>query len=240
MKFPLILRNSPNFDQRPKGAKIDKVILHYTGMPTRQEAIDKLCDDGKTAKLYGRVSSHYVIAEDGTVYALVDEEDRAWHAGVSYWRGQSSLNDSSIGIELVNPGHDHGYRDFPHEQMESLVALMQAIMRRHPIKQEFILAHSDVAPSRKMDPGEKFNWKYLAKQGVGVWPKPADEDYAKARVYLSSPSVLRGALTRFGYNPEVGLPVVCRALNHHFGGLDSPDLSMEVAARLACLSRQSL
>src|SRR5690242_11127462 len=104
-KFPIVLNNSPNCDPRPHGTVIDKIILHYTGMQSSQEALERLCDNSQSARARGRVSAHYMVDEDGTVYALVDEEERAWHAGVAYWQGQTNINDTSIGIELVNPGH---------------------------------------------------------------------------------------------------------------------------------------
>ncbi|HEY8963001.1 MAG TPA: N-acetylmuramoyl-L-alanine amidase [Alphaproteobacteria bacterium] len=239
-KFPIILNNSPNYDARPHGTPIDKIILHYTGMQTAQEALERLCDNGQSARIRGRVSAHYMVDEDGTVYALVDEEDRAWHAGVSYWQGQTDLNNSSIGIELVNPGHEFGYHPFPRPQLESIVQLAQSICKRHQIRQEYVLGHSDVAPGRKMDPGEKFNWRFLASRGIGILPEPQSEDYTHAQFYLTSPTALRHALIRVGYNPDLDLALLCRAFNHHFGNTDSTELSWETAASLSALSRRSL
>jgi len=156
---------SPNQDERPAGTPIDMLILHYTGMRTAQEAIDRLRDP--TA----RVSSHYVVDEDGAVLRLVPEEKLAAHAGVSYWRGHSGLNSRSIGIEIVNPGHEWGYRDFPVLQLAAVCDLCLAILSRHPILARNVVAHSDVAPDRKEDPGEKFDWRSLAQNGVGLWPE---------------------------------------------------------------------
>jgi len=144
---------------------IDVLILHYTGMQTAQAAIDRLRDPS------ARVSSHYVIDEDGAVLRLVPEERRAAHAGISYWRGHTALNDRSIGIEIVNPGHEWGYRDFPAVQMMAVCNLCRDILTRHPISSRNVVAHSDVAPDRKEDPGERFDWHRLARNGVGLWPE---------------------------------------------------------------------
>jgi N-acetylmuramoyl-L-alanine amidase len=140
------------------------LILHYTGMKTAQEAVDRLRDPE------ARVSSHYVVDEDGAVLRLVPEQRRAWHAGVSYWRGHEELNARSIGIEIVNPGHEWGYREFPVLQLASVCDLCLSILSRHPIPPCNIVAHSDVAPDRKQDPGEKFDWEGMARNGVGFWP----------------------------------------------------------------------
>jgi N-acetylmuramoyl-L-alanine amidase len=156
---------SPNHDKRPPGVSTDMLILHYTGMQTAQDAIDRLRDP------VARVSSHYVVDEDGTVLRLVPERRRAWHAGISYWRGQSELNSRSIGIEIVNPGHEWGYRDFPALQMAVVCDLCLEILSRHAIPARNVVAHSDVAPDRKEDPGEKFDWRGLAHNGVGLWPE---------------------------------------------------------------------
>jgi N-acetylmuramoyl-L-alanine amidase len=158
---------SPNHDARPEAARIDMLVLHYTGMKTAAEAIDRLCDPG------AKVSAHYVIDEDGTVWRLVEESRRAWHAGLSFWQGTRDVNGASIGIELVNPGHDWGYRAFPEAQMASLEALCGALLRRHPIPADRVVGHSDVAPLRKQDPGELFDWARLARAGIGLWPTDA-------------------------------------------------------------------
>jgi N-acetylmuramoyl-L-alanine amidase len=156
---------SPNFDERPAGQAIDMLVLHYTGMTSAQAALDRLTDPA------AQVSAHYLIDEDGSVIRLVDEAKRAWHAGVSMWRGQSGVNARSIGIELVNPGHEFGYRPFPDEQMLALEELAHAILARHPaIDAGNVVAHSDVAPTRKSDPGELFDWRRLAAKGIGLWP----------------------------------------------------------------------
>ncbi len=163
----MIRHPSSNHDPRPAGTAIDMLVLHYTGMPTKAAALDRLCDP--TAK----VSAHYLIDEAGTTYLLVDEWQRAWHAGVSYWRGNRDINSRSIGIELVNRGHQYGYHPFPAAQMAALAALAQGILSRHRIPPRNVVGHSDIAPTRKQDPGELFDWPALARCGVGIWPDPA-------------------------------------------------------------------
>jgi len=157
-------RLSPNFDARPDDGRVDMLILHYTGMRTAKEALDRLSDPA------AKVSAHYLIEEDGAVTRLVAEENRAWHAGISFWRGRTDINGASIGIELVNPGHEFGYRRFPEPQMAALEALARAILGRHPIPARQVIGHSDVAPLRKQDPGELFDWPRLARAGIGFWP----------------------------------------------------------------------
>jgi N-acetylmuramoyl-L-alanine amidase len=164
MKLAIREMLSCNQDERPAGGRVDMLILHYTGMKSAREAIDRLRDPE------ARVSSHYVVDEDGEILRLVPEERRAWHAGVSYWRGHNTLNDRSVGIEIVNPGHEWGYRDFPALQMAAVCDLCLSILSRHPVPARNVVAHSDVAPDRKEDPGEKFRWEDLARDGVGIWP----------------------------------------------------------------------
>jgi N-acetylmuramoyl-L-alanine amidase len=154
---------SPNHDARGE-APVDMLVLHYTGMETGEAALARMCDPA------AKVSSHYMIEEDGRVLRLVSEDRRAWHAGVSSWRGHSDINARSIGIELVNPGHEFGYRDFPKAQIAALIDLSRGILQRHPIPPRNVVGHSDVAPSRKTDPGERFPWRILAKAGIGLWP----------------------------------------------------------------------
>jgi N-acetylmuramoyl-L-alanine amidase len=155
-------------------------------MASAAEAQARLCDPA------AKVSAHYLIDEDGSVIALVPEPARAWHAGVSAWQGESGLNDRSIGIELVNPGHEWGYRAFPEAQYQACIALCQAIVRRWPIPPRRVLGHSDVAPERKEDPGELFDWQRLAAAGVGLWP-------ACGEGAPRSVATLQAELARFGY-----------------------------------------
>ncbi len=156
---------SPNHDARTEGTPVDMLVLHYTGMETGAAALARLCDPA------AKVSAHYLIEEDGRIFRLVPEERRAWHAGVAFWRGHRDVNARSIGIELVNPGHEFGYRDFPPAQLEGLIGLTRGILGRHPIPPHNIVGHSDVAPMRKTDPGERFPWQILARAGIGFWPK---------------------------------------------------------------------
>lgn len=156
-------RPSPNHDGRG-AAPVDMLVLHYTGMARCADALARLCDPD------AKVSAHWLVDEDGTVYRLVDEERRAWHAGVAHWRGHDDVNARSIGIELHNPGHEFGYRPFPEPQMAALIPLCRAILARHPIPERNVVGHSDVAPARKLDPGELFDWPRLAAEGIGLWP----------------------------------------------------------------------
>jgi N-acetylmuramoyl-L-alanine amidase len=157
---------SPNFDERQSGPP-DMILLHYTGMQDGQSALDRLCS------AESKVSSHYVVFEDGRIVQCVPERLRAWHAGASYWAGQTDINSRSIGIEIVNPGHEFGYPPFPLRQIAAVIALCKAIHTRHPIPGDRVLAHSDVAPARKQDPGEKFPWELLSESNVGHWVRPA-------------------------------------------------------------------
>ncbi len=163
----MIASASPNFDARPPGADIDMLVIHYTGMIDADAALDRLCDPG------AKVSAHYLIDEDGGVTALVDEADRAWHAGVAWWRGETDINGRSIGIEMVNPGHDLSYRPFTEAQMTALEALARDILARHPIPPRNVVGHADVAPTRKQDPGELFPWHRLSQARIGLWPDEA-------------------------------------------------------------------
>jgi len=183
---------SPNFDIR--GRDVDMVILHYTGMPTGGEALDRLRDEA------AKVSAHYFIEENGDCYRLVAEDMRAWHAGVSAWKGEYDINARSIGIEIVNPGHEFGYRDFPEAQINAVIALLKDIRTRHAIAPENVLAHSDIAPRRKEDPGEKFPWGRLAAEGLAVAPFEGD---AKAGEAVSYDDALK-ALGQIGYDAPPG------------------------------------
>jgi N-acetylmuramoyl-L-alanine amidase len=156
-------RRSPNYNSR-QGRDVSMIVLHYTGMQSAGAAIERLCDEA------AQVSAHYVIEESGTVHQLVDEAENAWHAGVSFWRGRQGVNPYSVGIEIVNPGHEWGYCPFPMPQMESVAELCTGILSRHAIKPWDVVGHSDVAPIRKEDPGEYFDWNRLSRHGIGLWP----------------------------------------------------------------------
>ena len=196
---------SPNFDARPPATPIDILLLHYTGMETGAAAIARLCDPD------ARVSSHYTVDEDGTVYAHVSEDRRAWHAGASYWAGARDINARSVRIEIVNPGHEFGYRSFPDAQIESGIALGLEIVARHSIPPARVLGHSDVAPARKTDPGELFPWGTLSLAGIGLWPQTR-----KARLTVDFEDGLRA----FGYGlkPDMDVPTatVIEAFQRHW------------------------
>ena len=202
MALDLIEAPSPNFDARP--GPPDAVVLHYTGMQTGEAALQRLRDPA------AKVSAHYMVEEDGRVFRLLPEERRAWHAGRGSWQGETDLNAASIGIEIVNPGHEFGYRDFPAAQIEAVLALLDEIRGRWTIPDARIIAHSDLAPDRKQDPGERFPWKTLARAGHGLWFEPAPERVA-ALTGLLQPGdqglgvvVLRSGLHRLGYGLTPG------------------------------------
>lgn len=188
---------SPNFGPRlPEPGQpflIDMLVIHYTGMRSADAALDRLCDPS------AEVSAHYLIREDGRIHALVAEAERAWHAGRSFWRGARDINSRSIGIELVNPGHDHGYRPFPNPQIEALCALAKDILARHPIPPANVVGHSDIAPERKRDPGELFDWQRLALAGIGLWPDIVAGAEDLAGLADSEIGACRRALAAFGY-----------------------------------------
>lgn len=146
------------------------LVLHYTGMESGEVALERMCDAN------AKVAAHYMVEEDGRIYKLVDESKRAWHAGVSSWGGETDINSASIGIEIVNGGHDFGLPDFPDAQINAVIKLSQDIMKRHGISDHGVVAHSDIAPGRKQDPGEKFPWAKLADSNVGIWPVVKTKD----------------------------------------------------------------
>ena len=192
---------SPNHDERKQGRAPDLILLHYTGMPTGEAALQRLCAPDS------KVSSHYVVFEDGRIVQCVPEELRAWHAGVSSWAGETDINSCSIGIEIVNPGHEFGYSDFPLRQIAAVISLCKSIItRRGPISAERILGHSDVAPARKQDPGEKFPWDLLSESGIGHWVRPAQLNLDGAAIKPGERSELvtrlQRALRGYGYGIE--------------------------------------
>jgi N-acetylmuramoyl-L-alanine amidase len=180
-----IARPSPNFDTRT--LPVSMLVLHYTGMESAAAAIDHLANPA------AKVSAHWVVLEDGGVVAMVDEAHRAWHAGKSFWRGITDINSASIGIEIVNPGHEFGYRPFPPAQMAAVEALVAAAVRKFAIDPANVVGHSDIAPARKTDPGELFDWQLLAKAGLAVAaPKGADPGWTD--------DTSLAALNRYGYD----------------------------------------
>jgi N-acetylmuramoyl-L-alanine amidase len=191
---------SRNCGQRLGAGIPDMILLHYTGMLDAQAALERLCSP------LSNVSSHYVVFEDGRITQCVPESERAWHAGVSSWGGDTDINSCSIGIEIANPGHDFGYPDFPSRQIAAVIALCRGILARRGIRPDRVLAHSDVAPARKQDPGEKFPWRLLSASGVGLWVKPARITRgARLTVGAGGEAVeeLQSRLAAYGY----GIPV---------------------------------
>ena len=190
---------SPNFGPRRGGAVPDLVVLHYTGMDTAAGAIDRLTDPAS------EVSAHYLVDLDGRVVRLVAEEMRAWHAGLASWGGEADVNSRSIGIEIVNPGHELGYPPFPEPQMSALEALLAGIQARHAISPERVVGHACVAPGRKGDPGEKFDWRRLARRGLAVWLDPEPAEAGLAELGGAEAARFQAAARRFGYGaPDSG------------------------------------
>lgn len=213
------VRVSPNFGPRREGTKPDMIVLHYTGMETGTGAEAWLCNPAS------EVSSHFLVHEDGRIVQMVRESDRAWHAGKSSWRGLSDINSCSVGIEIVNPGHGLGYRAFPRRQMDAVIELCQGIIERHKVPPERVLAHSDVAIGRKIDPGEKFSWRNLYDAGVGHWVAPSPR---RGRSALqpgdagNAVEELQSMLALYGYGVEITgrfdaqTTVTVQAFQRHF------------------------
>ncbi len=194
------IRVSPNFGPRVGVSVPDMIVLHYTGMASAEGAENWLCNPESV------VSSHYLVHEDGRVVQMVRENDRAWHAGRSSWKGETDINSRSIGIEIVNPGHFLGYPNYPETQIEAVIKLCAGICVRHGIRPERILAHSDVAPGRKIDPGEKFPWDRLAEAGVAALrPEPMHEGGPWIGTGASGKTVeeLQAMLALYGYGIEI-------------------------------------
>jgi N-acetylmuramoyl-L-alanine amidase len=210
---------SPNFGERKDGRRPDMVVLHYTGMPDAAAALERLRLPAS------QVSAHYFVFEDGRVIQLVQESKRAWHAGAASWAGETDVNSCSIGIEIANPGHEYGYADFPKRQIAAVTALCRGILTRNTIPPARVLAHSDVAPARKQDPGEKFPWRVLHDSGVGHWVRPAPiRDGALLALGDRGDQVaaMQRSLSDYGYGIEVngnydsGMHEVVAAFQRHF------------------------
>jgi N-acetylmuramoyl-L-alanine amidase len=216
---PIEHARSPNFSKRADGKSIDMLILHYTGMASPERALKWLCDPESS------VSSHYFVFEDGRVMQLVDDADRAWHAGKSFWAGETDINSRSLGVEIANPGHAFGYRPFPDAQIDAVIGLCAELVRRHPIPPERVLGHSDVAPMRKEDPGELFPWRRLHETAIGHFVEP---EPVVAGPVLSEGDrgeevgILRRRFREYGYglagDAEFDGPMaaVVRAFQRHF------------------------
>ena len=210
---------SPNINERQGHKSISILLLHYTGMESAEKACDWLCREES------QVSCHYLVGEQGDITQMVDETKRAWHAGVSSWLGDEDINSASIGIEIQNQGHTLGYHDFHEKQMQAVVALSKDIMVRNKIKQRYVLAHSDVAPGRKVDPGEKFSWQNLHEQGVGHWVKPdaiSGSNFLQEGDASDPVLALQSLLKFYGYGLEASgtfdnrTRIVVEAFQRHF------------------------
>ena len=194
------------------------IVLHYTGMPTGESALAKMCDPE------AKVSAHYMVEEDGRIFSLVPEERRAWHAGRSFWQGETNINAVSVGIEVVNPGHEFGYRPYPDAQIEALIDLIGFVRERWTIPDARILGHADVAPDRKEDPGELFPWKRLAEAGHGLWVESGAAPGAALAEGEEGLGVLalQAGLSRFGYDCaptgkfDTATAAVVRAFQRHW------------------------
>jgi N-acetylmuramoyl-L-alanine amidase len=232
---------SPNLGERKDGRRPDLLLLHYTGMRDAASAIQWLCNP------LAQVSCHYVVMEDGRIFQLVPEAARAWHAGVGSWQGDTDVNSCSIGIEVVNRGHDFDYPDFPDEQIAATIALCRDILARHPIAPDRVLAHSDIAPRRKADPGEKFPWGRLHAAGVGHWVEPAP--LMEGRRFAAGEEgqpvrALQAMLAHYGYGLDLTgvydeqTEAVVRAFQRHFRpALVDGILDPSTLQTLAALSR---
>ena len=210
---------SPNHGERRGFPRPNTLILHYTGMPSAEAAIALLRDPAS------QVSCHYVVEEDGRVAQLVPEARRAWHAGVSCWRGERDMNSASIGVEICNPGHDGGLPPYPQAQIESVIALCRDVSARHGVRPERVLAHSDIAPARKRDPGELFPWDVLARAGVGHWIEPVapSDEILLARGHEGPPvRSFQALLGLYGYDLEPNgvydpkMEIAVAAFQRHF------------------------
>ena len=255
----MIARPSPNFDARTRA--IDLVVLHYTGMQDAETALARLTDPAPKAGRYpgpwqaadidpnaelGRVSTHYVVGEDGAVYQVVDEDNRAWHAGIARWDGESDVNARAIGIEIVNGGHDFGLPPYPDAQIAALETLLADILTRRALGPHRVVGHSDVAPGRKFDPGEHFPWSRLAARGLALWPLVAPPPDGPVAQGAETIIAAQEALAAFGYGaPLTGAldaetRVVIAAFQRRFRARRIDGLlDAETAAILADVGEQS-
>lgn len=223
---PVRPRPSPNHGPRPGDGRIDMLVLHYTGMADAAQALDRLCDPA------AEVSAHYLVERDGTIHGLVAEDRRAWHAGRAWWQGETDVNGRSIGIEIENPGHEWGYLPFPEAQMAALEALASDILARHPIPPGRVVGHSDVAPRRKLDPGERFDWRRLAAAGIGRWPAALDAGGGR----LPDAADALRLLARIGYDLDDPAATVAAFQRHWHPARVDGGLDAETRRRIAVVA----
>lgn len=219
-------RPSPNHGPRPGDGRVDILVIHYTGMRDAAAALDRLCDPA------AEVSAHYLVERDGTVHRLVAEDRRAWHAGRAWWQGETDVNGRSIGIELENPGHEWGYQPFPEAQMAALEELARGILARHPIPNHRVVGHSDIAPRRKIDPGERFDWPRLARTGIGRWPPQLDA----GRGNVPEADLALRLLGRIGYELDDPAASVAAFQRHWRPARIDGRLDRETRRRIAVLA----
>lgn len=200
---------SPNFNTRGE-QKVHYIILHYTDTADTNEALSFLRDRER------QVSAHYVVEKNGRIIQMVKDQYRAWHAGKSYWRGESDMNAASIGIEIVNGGARCGYELFPDKQMKAVATLCHNAMKNHDIPSQNVLAHSDIAPARKIDPDYLFPWRGLAEQGIGAFPEPNEHDYQTAQDVFLRDGEFDALLVQYGYDPTVTAEQRTLAFHRHF------------------------
>jgi len=201
---------SPNFGPRAAGKRVQHLILHYTDCKTAFDALQILQSPER------QVSAHYLVDTDGAILRLVPEEMRAWHAGKSWWEGETDINSTSVGIEIQNAGHQFGYVPFPDAQIRAVMELCKGIIERHNILPYHVLAHSDIAPDRKADPGELFPWAQLAQNHIGIWPEVTAMDELDAEEIMNDEDGVKSLLHRFGYDNRLDLETLVKAFQRHF------------------------
>lgn len=208
-------RINDHYDRRADDVDPSMIILHYTQTKDFQ-ALDDIFMGRNVVPEVGRVSAHYVVDVNGHVVQYVEEKHRAWHAGRSYWGGMRDINSHSFGVEIVHPGHDHIEEGYPFEQIEGVIEVCRHLVYEYSIKPWNILAHSDVAPDRKIDPGEFFPWQRVADYGVGIWPDEDNADAGTAEFLLGNPDGLKSHFASYGYDPDLPLDVIVMAFQRHF------------------------
>lgn len=206
---------SSNWNDRQNGLSAEYIIIHYTGTKTADEAKERFLDADPQDGV-GRISPHYMIGADGEIYKFVEEDKRAWHAGISKWKDIQDMNSASIGIEIWNSGHEFDFEEFRGVQIKALIGLIADIRTRWNIPDKNILGHSDIAPGRKKDPGEKFPWRKLEINGIGLMPQIACDDTYPPREFLDNPEKFYEGLVRFGYSNEVSHDILLQEFRRHY------------------------